>query len=68
MIREVESKQKNIRRWSMTIYIDSTYQKHKICDMVFLSAEGRQSPENIKNITNDAHFQFWPCTLRKNIE
>jgi hypothetical protein len=35
MIRVVESKQKDIRRWSMTIYIDSTYQKRKICDMVF---------------------------------
>jgi hypothetical protein len=27
MIRVVESKQKDIRRWSMTIYIDSTDQK-----------------------------------------
>jgi hypothetical protein len=35
MIRVMESKQKDIRRWSMTIYIDSMYQKRKICDMVF---------------------------------
>jgi hypothetical protein len=35
MIRVVVSKQKDIRRWSMTIYIDSTYQKRKFCDMVF---------------------------------
>jgi hypothetical protein len=35
MIRVVESKKKDIRRWSMTIYIDSTYQKSTICDMVF---------------------------------
>jgi hypothetical protein len=35
MIRVVESKQKDIRRWSMTIYIDSTYQKRKTCYMVF---------------------------------
>jgi hypothetical protein len=31
----MESKQKAIRWWSMTIHIDSTYQKRKICDMVF---------------------------------
>jgi hypothetical protein len=35
MIRVVESKQKDKRRWIMTIYIDSTYQKRKICGMVF---------------------------------
>jgi hypothetical protein len=35
MIRVVESKQKDKRRWSMPIYIDSTYQKRKICDMDF---------------------------------
>jgi hypothetical protein len=35
MIRVVELKQKDKSRWSMTIYIDSTYQKRKICDMVF---------------------------------
>jgi hypothetical protein len=35
MIRFVESKQKDIRLWSMTIYIDATYQKRKICDMDF---------------------------------
>jgi hypothetical protein len=31
----LKSKQKDIRRWSMTIFIDSTYQKRKICDIVF---------------------------------
>jgi hypothetical protein len=35
MIRDVESKQKDIRRWSMMIYINSTYQKRKICAMIF---------------------------------
>jgi hypothetical protein len=35
IIRVVESKQKTIRRWSMTIFIDSTYHKRKICDMDF---------------------------------
>jgi hypothetical protein len=47
--RDVKSMIRVVRRWSIRIYIDSTYQKRKICDMVF-ECIGVQKPEKILRI------------------